>query len=187
VLPLGQLAASRLAAADAAAVVFGARGGGMITALSVLSLLGVTNAAFMQTPRILYGMSRDGLFLRGAALVNARGTPTVALMVGTAVEILLVLAGDFEQLLATTAFFFVVMYGSGFISLFVLRFREPDLPRPFRAWGYPWTTLAVVVLSGVFVAGVIISDPANSIYALTAIAASYPLYLLVRRMRLRVQ
>ena len=45
------------------------------------------------------------------------------------------------------------MYGSGFISLFVLRFREPDLPRPFRAWGYPWTTLAVVVLSGVFVAG----------------------------------
>ena len=182
VLPLSQLAASQLAAADAARIMFGAQGGEIITVLSLLSLLSVTNAGFMQTPRILYGLSRDGLFLSGAAAVNHRGTPTIALMVGTVTEIVLVASGTFEKLLAITAFFWVVMYGSGFISLLVLRTREPDVPRPFMAWGYPWTTLVVVVLSFVFLVGVIISDTTNSIYALTVVAISYPAYLIVKRM-----
>jgi APA family basic amino acid/polyamine antiporter len=187
VLPLSQLAASQLAAADAAQIMFGAQGGEIITALSLLSLLGVMNAGFMQTPRILYGMSRDGFFLSRAAVVNQRGTPTIALFVGTVTQILLVATGTFEKLLAITAFFWVVMYGSGFISLFVLRTREPDLPRPFPAWGYPWTTLVVVVLSFVFLVGVIISDTTNSIYALTSVAISYPAYLIVKRITSPVQ
>jgi APA family basic amino acid/polyamine antiporter len=54
------------------------------------------------------------------------------------------------------------------------------LPRPFRAWGYPWTTFVVVALSCVFLAGVIISDPANSLYAVAAVAMSWPLYLVVK-------
>ncbi len=180
VLPLAQLAASRLAAADAAQVVFGAHGDRLITALSLVSLLGVTNAAFMQTSRVLYGMSRDALFLPGVAVVNRRGTPTLALIIGTGVEILLVVSGNFERLLAMTAFFFVAMYSSGFVALFVLRVREPDWPRPFRAWGYPWTTAVAVVLSCLFLAGVVVSDPVNSLLAVTAVAMSYPLYLLVK-------
>ena len=181
VLPLSQLAASQLPAADAAQVMFGARGGAIITALSLLSLVSVMNAGFMQTPRILYGMSRDGLFLRGAAVVNHRGTPTTALFVGTVTQIALVANGTFDRLLAMTAFFWVVMYGSGFVSLFVLRTREPDLPRRFLAWGYPWTTLVVGGLSVVFLVGVIISDTTNSIYALSTVAASYPAYVIVKR------
>jgi APA family basic amino acid/polyamine antiporter len=180
VLPLSQLAQSPLAAADAAQLMFGVAGGEIITALSLLSSLSVTNAGFMQTPRILYGMSRDGLFLPGVARVNHRGTPVVALIVGTVTELLLVASGTFERLLAVTAFFFVLMYGSGFISLLVLRAREPGLPRPFLAWGYPWTTLVVVVLSCIFLVGVIINDTANSIYALTVVAISYPAYLFVK-------
>jgi len=182
VLPLSRVAASQLAAADAAQVMFGARGEAIITALSVLSLLSVMNAGFMQTARILYGMSRDGLFLPEVAVVNRRGTPTMALLAGSAVEILLVVSGTFEKLLAITAFFFVVMYGSGFVSLFVLRAREPDLPRPFKAWGYPATVLIAVGLSFVFLVGVIVSDSANSLYALMAMAAGYPVYLASKSM-----
>ncbi|MEP7309965.1 MAG: APC family permease [Acidobacteriota bacterium] len=182
VLPFTQLAASQLAAADAAQVMFGARGGDLVTVLSVLSLVSITNATFMQTPRILYGMSRDGLFVPGATIVNRRGTPTVALMACGVAAILLVLSGTFEKLLAITAVCFVIMYGSGFVSLLVLRRREPELPRPFKAWGYPWTIVVVVALSLVFLGGVVTSDPADSAYALIALAASYPFYLLVRRL-----
>jgi APA family basic amino acid/polyamine antiporter len=180
VLPFSQLAASRLPAADAAQVMFGARGSDVITALSFLSLVTITNATFMQTPRILYGMSRDGLFARAAGVVNRRGTPIVALAIGSVVEILLVLSGTFDTLLATTAALFVVMYGSGFVSLLVLRKREPELPRPFTAWGYPWTVAIVLVLSLVFLAGVVIGDPVDGGYALIALTTSYPLYRLVK-------
>jgi APA family basic amino acid/polyamine antiporter len=181
VLSLSQLADSPLAVAAAAQLVFGSRGGEIVTAVSFLSLLGVTNAGFMQTPRILYGMSRDGLFFSAAARVSRRGTPVAALTIGTIVEILLVASGTFERLLAVTAFFFVVMYGSGFVSLFVLRAREADLPRPFAAWGYPWTTFVVMALSCIFLVGVIVSDTTNSIYALAVVALSYPAYRMVER------
>lgn len=181
VLPLSRLAASQLAAADAAEAVFGANSGRLITVLAFISLVSVTNAGFMQTPRILYGMSRDGLFLSKGSAVNSRGTPGVALIISSVTEILLVMSGTFEKLLAVTAFFWVVLYGSGFVSLIVLRRREPALARPFRAWGYPWSTFAVVILSIVFLVGVLISDTVNSIYALTVLVLSYPAYLVVKR------
>jgi len=185
VLPFAQLAASQLAAADAAQVIFGARGGDLVSMLSVLSLASITNATFMQTPRILYGMSRDGLFVPAATVVNRQGTPTVALMVCSGAAILLVLSGTFEKLLAITAVCFVLMYGSGFVSLLVLRRRESNLPRPFKAWGYPWTIVVALGLSLVFLGGVVMSDPTGSADALIAVAASYPCYLLVRRLNAR--
>ncbi len=181
VLPLPQLAASQLPAADAARAVFGGQSEQALAALVLLSLLSVMNAGFMQTPRVMYGMSRDRLFLSKASVVNVRGTPIIALTISTATEVLLVASGTFEKLLAITSFFWVVMYGSGFASLIALRRREPSLARPFTAWGYPWTTVIVVVLSVVFLIGVIISDTTNSIYALIILGLSYPAYLIVKR------
>jgi basic amino acid/polyamine antiporter, APA family len=181
VLPLSTLAASQLAAADAAQTIFGARGGQIITALSFLSLVSVTNACFLQTPRIMYGMGRDGLFSARAATVNEKGTPTTALLITALAAIMFVVSGTFEKLVAVTAFFYIVMYSSGFVTLFALRKRAPDLARPFKAWGYPWTTLIVVFLSLVFLIGVIISDTLNSFYALLLMAISYPVYRLFRR------
>ena len=68
-----------------------------------------------------------------------------------------------------------------FISIFVLRHREPDLPRPYRVWGYPWTTLIVLVGSVAFLAGAIAGDTRNSFWALILLAVSYPTYLLLNR------
>jgi APA family basic amino acid/polyamine antiporter len=185
VLPFSRLAASELAVADAARLMFGDPGGRIVTALSIMSLLSVMNATFMQTPRIMYAMSRDGLFFSAATAVNRRGTPTTALLVFAATAVCLASTGAFERLLAITALFFVIMYTSGFVSLLVLRRREttwPVLPHPFRTWGYPWTVVLMMVLSCVFVAGVFVSDKMNSVYALAVLAASYPLYGLVKRM-----
>ena len=182
VLPLPQIAASNLPVADAAQTIFGAFSGQLITALALISLLGLINAVTMVGPRILYGLSRDGLVFAKCTQVSRGGTPVVALMFTTLAAILLVVSGTFERLLGMTAFLYVAMYSTGFAAVFVLRKREPELPRPFRAWEYPWTTLIVLIGSLVFLIGATTTDPANSAYAVLLISLSYPLHLLIRKL-----
>ena len=181
VLSLPQLATSQLPAADAVQAIFGERSGQIITVLSLFSLLSLLNAVSMMTPRILFGMGRDRLFSAKATLVNRKGTPWVALIVSAVTEIVLIASGTFERLIAITAFFWVIMYSSGFISLLVLRKKEPYSNRPFKAWGYQWTTVTVLSLSIIFLIGVIISDVVNSVYAILLILLSYPIYWLTRK------
>jgi APA family basic amino acid/polyamine antiporter len=79
------------------------------------------------------------------------------------------------------AFFFVANYVVAFLAVFVLRRREPDAPRPYRARGYPVTTGLALVISLAFLVGAIAGDTRNSIYALLVLAASFPVYRLGRR------
>lgn len=180
-LPLAELAGSTLPAADAAQKIFGGDGGRIIIALSLLSLLSVINAVLLLATRILFAMSRDGLFFSKAAEVNPRGTPLIAMVLTTGSAMVLVASGTFETLIAIASFFFVTIYISGFLALFILRKREPERPRPFRVWGYPWPPLIALVGSVAFLIGSVFGDPRHSAYALVLIAASYPIYLTVTR------
>jgi APA family basic amino acid/polyamine antiporter len=179
VLPMSQLAGEKFAAGAVATKIFGAHGDTTIRVLAILSLLSTINAYTLTAPRILYAMSCDELFARRAARVNRGGTPTVTLLISTVAAVLFIFR-SFEQVLAALAFFFVANYAMAYISVIVLRRREPDLPRPYRAWGYPWTTLIVLLGSIAFLTGAVISDKQNSLWALAILAASYPLYLIVR-------
>jgi len=180
-LPLPQMAASKLAAADAMQVVFGARSGQIVTALVLLSIVAVVNAALMFTPRTLYALGRDGLFSTRAVVVNQGGTPVVALAVTVLVATILISLGTFEKLMAIYAFFAVanniVLIG----ALFILRKRSPDLPRPFRTWAYPFAPVGVLLISIALFVGFIVSDTRDSIYALMMLAASYPIYRLIKK------
>jgi len=187
VLPLQQMATSNLPAADAAQAIFGARSGQMITGLSLLSLLGTINVITMYVPRILFGLGRDGLFSSKGALVNRGGTPVMALLLSACLEGLLVVTGSVARTLGIAAFLLVIIYTVGFICVLIMRQLEPALPRPFKAWGYPWTTLIVVIGSLGFLVGALFSDTANSIYALLLIVISYPIYLLTWRSTKRAQ
>ncbi len=84
-------------------------------------------------------------------------------------------------MITVLAFFFVANYALSFISVFVLRRREPERARPYRAWGYPWTTALALIGSVLFLAGAVASDTRNSIYALILLAVSYPLFRTVKR------
>lgn len=181
VLPIQQLGASSLPAADAATVVFGEYGNQLVTAVAVLSLLSITNANFLVAPRILFAMARDGVFITRAAAVNEGGTPVIGLVITLACTLPLIMIGTFEKLLAVSVFLYIGIYLSAFASVIKLRRSEPDLARPFKAWGYPWTTLIVLAGSSAFLVGAVMSDSENSIYALALILLSYPLYLVVRR------
>ena len=74
-------------------------------------------------------------------------------------------------------------YTLSFISVFVLRRREPGKERPYRAWGYPWTTGLALIGSVLFLAGAVASDTWNSVYALLLLAVSYPVFLVVKWLR----
>ena len=131
----------------------------------VVSLLSCINAVQLFCSRILYAMSADGLFFRSFARVNKGGTPALALLLSTIVGVLFVL-GSFERVIAMLSFFFVANYTLTYTSLFVLRRKEPQMPRPYRAWGYPWTTAIALIGSILFLVGSILTDRDNAPLAL---------------------
>jgi APA family basic amino acid/polyamine antiporter len=184
VMPLPAIAAEDFVAAAVARVIFGQYGDVAFAAMTVVSMLSAINALELMSTRVLFAMGRDGLIPARAATVNSGGTPTAALIVSTAAAVLFIVLGrTFERLVTVLAFFFVANYTLSFASVFVLRRREPDRPRPYRAWGYPWTTALALGGSVAFLAGAVASDTSTSIQALFLLAASYPLYRLTRTAR----
>jgi len=170
-LPLGDLAASTLPAADAAGVIAGPAGQAIITGLSLISLPPMLNAIVMIGTRILFAMGRDGLLWRRAATVDAGGTPTIATLVTTMVALLGIVTGTFARLVSIAAFFLALNYSICSLSLFVLRRREPDRARPFRAWGYPWSAAIVLAGAVALLVGSLAGDRASALGALVLLAA----------------
>jgi APA family basic amino acid/polyamine antiporter len=182
VLPLAQIAGQDFAAGAAASVIFGRYGDTVFRALTIVSMLSAINACHLMATRVVFAMARDGMFLKKAATVNTGGTPAVALFLSATVAVLFIVFGQtFEKVITVLAFFFVANYCLSFISVFVLRRREPERDRPYRAWGYPWTTGLALVGSILFLSGAIASDTQNSIYALLLLAVSYPIFWLMKR------
>jgi APA family basic amino acid/polyamine antiporter len=182
VLPMASIAGKEFAAGEAANVIFGAHGDKIFRVLTIASMLSGINALHLMATRVVFGMSRDGLFTRKAAVVNEGGTPTVSLFLSAAVALVFIVFGQkFDTVISVLAFFFVANYILSFISLFVLRRREPDKPRPYRAWGYPFTTALALLGSLLFLAGAIWAETTNSLYALGLLAVSYPVFLLMKR------
>lgn len=181
VLPIPDIAASTLPAADAAARLVGARGGVILTVLSIVSLVPLLNAILMIATRILFGMGRDRLFWSKTSQVATSGTPIVATLLTTAVAVVLIATGTFARLIAVTAFLLAANYCVSCMALIALRRHEPALPRPFRAWGYPWSAWLVLVGAFVFLGGVIVGDTYNGLAALGLMAAGTVGYVALRR------
>lgn len=178
VLPMAQLSASQVPAADAATRVLGPHGGQFILIISLITVVSTINALLLITPRILFAMSRDGLLPPWMTSVNSGGTPAGGLFLCALVVMGLVLSGSFDALIAIASFLFVAVYISGFMALLRLRGQRPDLPRPFKVWGYPWTVWGVLLVSAGFLIASVIGDWIHSIFTLILVAASYPVYLL---------
>jgi len=182
VLPMSQIAGQDFAAGAAAQVLFGQYGNTVFLSLTIVSMLSAINAYHLMATRVLFAISRDGLFTRKAAQVNVGGTPTLALFTSAAVALLFIIFGQtFDRVITILAFFFVANYTLSFISVFVLRQREPEKERPYRAWGYPWTTGLALLGSILFLIGAVAADMGNSIYALILLGLSYPLFRLMKR------
>jgi len=175
VLPMSEIAGNTFSLGTAAERVFGRYGDPIIRWIMVISLLSCINAMQLFCSRVLYSMSADKLFFGRVADVNPGGTPTVALLLSTVAGVVFVL-GTFERLIAMMSFFFVANYALSYISLFWLRKKEPSLERPYRAWGYPWTTGIALFASVLFLVISMATDRQNAPLALVILVLSYPVF-----------
>ena len=153
---------------------FGDRGDLVIRLLVLLSILSGINACLLMAPRVVLAMGRDRLLPGGFETVNAGGTPTVGHWASVGVAVGFIVSGTFNTVLALCAFFFVANYPLSFLSVFALRRKEPDTPRPFRVPGFPFTTGLAVVGSVAFLVGSVVTDWGNSWKSLMLLALSYP-------------
>jgi len=200
VLPMSQIAGNNFVLGTAAEKIFGPYGDTIIRAIMVISLLSCLNANQLFCSRTLYAMSCDGLFFRSFTRVNAGGTPTLSLLLSTIVGVLFVLVSTlklaglspFELVIDMLSFFFVANYTLSYWSLFTLRKKEPQMERPYRAWGYPWTTGIALFASALFLIASITPDlksalttgkvwpPSPAMLALLILLLSYPMFRLLR-------
>jgi basic amino acid/polyamine antiporter, APA family len=180
VLPMSQLVGNKLALGAAAAAIWGDHADTIIQVVTIVSLLAAVNAIQLQGCRVMYAMSEDGLFVSAGKRVNPGGTPDFGLLVSLLAEIVFIVSGTLNQVLAALALFFVTNYIVDLVTVFILRRRQPDRPRPYRTWGYPWTTAIALAGSCAFIVGVFAGDTRNSIRSLIILAASYPLFRLVK-------
>ena len=173
VLPLQQIAASKLVAADVATAILGASGGAVVAALALLVVLASLNGNVFVTPRVLFGLARDRLAPARLAEVNAGGTPWVAMLLVGAVAIALAATGTFEWLIGLAIVWILVIDGWAVLALFRLRRRDP--PAPFNVPLYPWVPLALFTVYGALFVGTAVAQPMLIVQALAVLVGAYGL------------
>jgi basic amino acid/polyamine antiporter, APA family len=176
-IPIGPMARSGLVAADAAQLLVGHLGVGMVAVVVMISTFGGLAGSMLTGPRIFYAMAEDGLFFKGVARIHPRyRTPSVAILLTAGLGIAYVLARSFEQLADTFVLAIWPFYALGAAAIFVLRRRQPDAVRPVRVAWYPLPPL-LFLLSACFILGnALLSDPSGTILAFGVILAGVPAY-----------
>jgi amino acid transporter len=180
-----QMAGSTLIAASVAAQVPLLRGAGaaLVAAAVVVSAFSGLNASMMTGSRIFFAMADRDLFFRVAGRVSPRfASPSVAIWLATALGVAYVLENDFAQLADKFILgiwpFYALMVG----GVFVLRRRRPDLPRPYRTWGYPLVPVVFLLASALMVCNALLTDPRNTGITLLIILSGVPVYYLRERL-----
>jgi APA family basic amino acid/polyamine antiporter len=184
VLPLHDIAHAtqdRVATA-VVATIFGAGAGAIMAAVILVSTFGCNNGLILAGARVYYAMAKDGLFFRPAGVLNARGVPAVALIVQAVWTTILCLTGTYSQLLDYVIFAALVFYAVTTVGLFVLRVRQPNAERPYRAIGYPILPALYIALASAVAIALLIADKtrAQAAIGLVLVVLGVPIYFLWR-------
>jgi basic amino acid/polyamine antiporter, APA family len=183
VLPAASIAASPRPASEATAVAVGAWGAAIVSAGMALSMLVALNGTIMSGARVPFAMARDGYFFQAMAEVHPRfHTPSVALIVQLGLSIILLLfAGNFRQLFSLAIFAEWLFYMISASTVFVLRRKEPNVPRPYRTWGYPLVPAMFIGAAAVLLYYTFTENLRNSAWGVVVILAGVPIYLYFAR------
>jgi basic amino acid/polyamine antiporter, APA family len=182
-VPLAEMARSPLIAATAAERIplLGGGAGSVISAVVMLSCFSTLIGSMMTGPRIFFAMADRGLFFQTIARVSPRfQSPSVAVWLATALGVVYVLLNDFQQLADKFILGIWPFYALAVGAVFVLRRSRPDLPRPYRTWGYPVVPLLFLLASVAMVVNALVTDPVNTGITFGIILAGVPAYLLWR-------
>jgi APA family basic amino acid/polyamine antiporter len=161
---------------------FGTLAGNLLALFAIVSLMASISAMIIAGPRVYFAMARDGLFAPQAGRVHPRfHTPAVAIVAQSVWSGVLVLSGTLTALVSYTGFAVLLFSSLAVVSLFVLRRRNPDAPRPFSALGYPWAPAIFVIASAVIVVNDLWRSGGTAAAGLAVIASGIPVYVLCRR------
>lgn len=177
VLSAPEVAATQLVAADMMAKIFGAPGAKLVSAAAMISIFAALNGSILTGSRVPYAMAADGLFFRPMAKVHPEfHTPGVAILGLSAWSAVLVLSGRYDQLFTYVIFASWILYGMTTAAVLVLRYKRPEMPRPYRTFGYP-VAPAVFVLSAMgLVISTLFNSPRESLLGLSLVALGLPFY-----------
>jgi basic amino acid/polyamine antiporter, APA family len=181
VLPLPQMAGSKLIATTVATRIplLAGVGTGLIAGLVMLATFSGLNGSMMVGARVFFAMGDRGLLFRAVARVSPRfDSPSVAIAICTALGVVYVLLNDFAQLADKFILGIWPFYALTVAAVFVLRRRRPELPRPYRVWGYPYVPAVFLFASAGMVVNALVTDPVNTGVTLLIIAVGFPVYWL---------
>jgi basic amino acid/polyamine antiporter, APA family len=184
VLSPARMAGSQLVASDAAQVTLGRAGAGFVAVAIIVATLGSNNGIVLTAARIPYAMARDGLLPRWLAAVHPRfltPVPSLAVQCAIAVALTLIATEPSWKNLYNRLFTYVVLaefvfYAMSCAAVIRLRRKAPDLARPYRAWGYPFTPIVFILFSLWLVFNTARQDPADTLMSAVLIVAGLPLY-----------
>jgi APA family basic amino acid/polyamine antiporter len=182
-VPLTSLAGNELALAGALEMVVSPLASTVVLVAATVMLLAYQNLLYMATPRIIQALAVDGLAVRRAGEISKGGNPIFAVLLSWGFSVGLILIGGFHFLLHLSVFFYLFLYVLLITGVIILRSRQPDADRPYRAWGHPWSTYTCLfgwILIALFQVGVEINTAA---YAAIFVAISWPVYRAVVRSR----
>ncbi len=181
-IPATEMAGVGEPAALAATRLFGS-GAAFVIALAITAAAaGCVSAGIAPGPRIVYALSKDGLFPAAFGRVHPRfQTPSFAIVVQAIWMSLLCLSGRYEQLYTYATFFVILAYAATGLSLFVMRRKSPDLPRPYRCWGYPAVPLLFVVATIALALNTLREQPKETLAGIGILLLGLPVYFGMRR------
>jgi basic amino acid/polyamine antiporter, APA family len=184
VIPIGELAT--LGGRSILDVVgdrlLGQRAGDILAIVAIISLAAGINAWTFAGPRVYFAMARDNAFFKSAARVHPTyKTPAASIVAQAILAIILILTGSLDSIANYVGFAITLFAGTAVAAVFVLRAREPNAARPFKALGYPWTPAIFVLVSFAIVVNAFYSDPTVSFTGTAIILAGIPLYYFFRR------
>jgi basic amino acid/polyamine antiporter, APA family len=177
ILPFAAVAQSQHVASDVVQSFAGSRGAAWLTLAMAISALGALHVVVLTGARIPYAMARDGVFFQFATRIHPSfRTPSGALLLLGSIATLLALSGTYEELYSLFVFAVWIFFALNAIALIRLRTIEPELSRPYRAWGYPLTPLIFLIAAIALTANLWIIRPVRSSLGLLVILAGVPFF-----------
>src|SRR6266536_2942919 len=179
VLPIEAVGRSPLVAADTMLALFGRGGVVLVSVFVMISSFSSLNGSMLASPRVFFAMADDGLLFQAIASVHPRyKTPYVAIILAAILGVALVMSRSFEALTDTFVLAIWPFYALGVAAIYRLRARRPDLPRPYRAIGYPVVPAVFIAAVAAFVLNAIVQDPRSTGITIALIFAGVPVFMI---------
>lgn len=177
VLPIEKMAESPLVGATAASIVFGSHGAILISIAVIISTFGALNGNILSTARVCFAMAKNNMFIKSLDKIHPKyATPHTSLVAQGLWSCVLVLTGTFDTITDYVMFASWLFYMLGAYGVIVLRKKMPDVHRPYKVWGYPYTPMIFVIFSFLFLVNTIISDYENAAMGSLLILLGLPFY-----------